>query len=241
MKKFLVLIFVWGTAAFAQEVEVAKDINQDFDSLGDNRIIMEKAKALNPEKEVSIVQDRIVSRRNRIEFAPEYSGTFGGDTYTKTQSLGLTTHYHFNPHLSVGLRYNHFFNQLTPEGKALFKRAYADFQTNPTKPSSKIPDLDYAKSEGMALVNWYPVYGKMNLFDKMITHFDMYFLAGYGQIEMSSGSKPTYTAGGGFGFWHTQHVTTRLEMRYQNYEAQYYTGKKSLDLAIASVQVGWLL
>ena len=238
MKKLVLICLFFATPLWAQNSEAT---NQDFDSLGDNRIIMDKAKALNPEKEVSVVQNRIVSRRNRFEIAPEFAGTFGGDTYTKTQSLGLTVHYHFNPNLSVGMRYNHFFNQLTPEGKALFNRAYEDFKANPNNPTAQIPDLDYAKSETLALVNWYPIYGKMNLFDKAITHFDLYAVLGYGQVEMLSGSTPTYTVGGGFGFWHTQHLTSRLEMRYQNYQAQYYTGKKSLDLAIASIQVGWLL
>lgn len=236
MKKFILIGLLATIAVSADESSVT---DQDFDSLGDNRIIMEKARALAPEKKVSIVQNRIVSRRNRFEITPEFAGTFGGDTYTKTQSLGLTTHYHFNPSFSAGVRYNHFFNQLTAEGKSLYDQAYADFIANPGNPKSRIPDLDYAKSETMALISWYPIYGKMNLFDKAIAHFDFYTVLGYGQVEMLSGTKPTYTVGGGIGFWHTQHLTSRLEMRYQNYQAEYYTGKKSLDLAIASVQVGW--
>jgi outer membrane beta-barrel protein len=238
-KTTLILSLLFALPLWAQTS--AEDINKDFDSLGDNRIILEKAKALNPEKEVSIVQDRLVSRRNRFEISPEYAGTFGGDTYTKSQSLGVNVNYHFNPNWSVGARYSYFFNQLTPEGKSLYNRAYQDYQANPNNPTATIPQVDYPKSEAMALVNWYPIYGKMNLFDKAITHFDLYGVLGYGQVELNSGSSPTYTVGGGFGFWHTQHLTTRIEMRYQNYKAQYYTGTKSLDLAIASVQMGWLL
>jgi len=239
MKKiiFAATLLAAGTL-FAQ---VSDEVSRDFDSLGDNRIILEKAKALSPEKEISIVQNRLVSRRQRVEIAPEFGGTFGGDTYTKSQTLGLNVHYHFNPKISVGVRHAYFFNQMTSEGKSLFDRAYQDYLENSDLPSMQVPDIDFGKSESMVLLNWYPVYGKMNVFDKLITQFDLYAVLGYGQIEMSSGSKPTYTIGGGFGFWHTQKISSRIEMRYQNYKAEYYTGEKSLNLAIASVQVGWLL
>jgi hypothetical protein len=45
----------------------------------------------------------------------------------------------------------------------------------------------------------------------------------------------------GLGLWFTQHFTSRVEMRYQNYKAKYIDGEKNMDLAIASVQMGWML
>ena len=58
---------------------------------------------------------------------------------------------------------------------------------------------------------------------------------------LKSGSKSTYTGGGGIGFWISQHLTTRLEMRYQNYNSEYLGETKKMDVAVASVQMGWLL
>jgi outer membrane beta-barrel protein len=139
------------------------------------------------------------------------------------------------------LRYAYDFNALTPEGKAAADRAEDDYRKNPGSPSAPVPSVDFPKDEAFASLYWYPIYGKMNLLDKGIAHFDIYALAGYGSVTLSSGSVPAYTGGGGFGIWWTQHFDTRLEMRYETYKASYFGQSTKLDLAVASVQVGWLL
>lgn len=213
----------------------------DFDSLGGNKILFDKAKALEPEKSVSVVQNRTVDLKNRIEIAPEFSGVFGGETYSKTSNVGLNVHYHINYNWSIGAKYNYSYNKLTPEGEAMVDKAIADYNQNPGSPSFPYPQLDYPKSETMALINWYPIYGKMSLFEKSVVHFDLYALLGYGQVELVSGNTPTYTGGGGLSFWLTNNFSTRIEMRYQNYTAKYLTQDQKMDLGIASVQMGWLL
>ncbi len=237
----LILMFAISAMAANQEIQKTDSTDAEFDSLGGNKIFLDKAKALQPEKSVSIVQNRTVSLEKRIEIAPEFSGTFGGDTYTRTKSIGINAFYHFNPHWAIGAKYNYSFNSMTPEGEALANQAYEQYQKNPANPTIGYPQLDYQKSETMALFNYSPIYGKMNLFDKSIAHFDFYFLGGYGQMVLSSGDTPTYTAGGGLGFWINQHFSTRIEMRYQNYTAKYFEVEKNMDLAVASMQIGWLL
>jgi outer membrane beta-barrel protein len=240
MKKLILFLCLMGQMSFAAET-AKDDLNSDFDSLGGNKILLERAKALEPDMKVSIVQERTVSRRNRVEIAPEFSGTFGGDTYTRTRNLGLNLQYHFTPRWSAGVKYNYSFNTLTPEGEAMIDKAYSDYQKNPGKPDTAYPQMDFPKSEMLALVNWYPIYGKMNLLDQGIAHFDCYLVGGYGTVELSSGPTSTYTGGAGMGFWFNQHFSSRFEMRYQNYKAKYLDGDKNLDLAVASVQMGWML
>lgn len=238
MKKWmLALLLVPAVAGASTDAEM----EQDFDSLGGNQILLERARAINPEIQDTVVQSRTVARRNRFEFAPEYSGTFGGDTYSRTQSLALNVHYHLNPRWSLGAKFGMSANRLTPEGEAMVDRAYADYLKDPKNPEFPLPEVDYPKNEMMALVNWYPVYGKLNLLDKAVAQFDTYLLAGAGTVTLKSGTTPTGTVGGGIGFWLTPKVSTRLEMRYQRYKAEYLTGPEDLDLAVASVQVGWLL
>jgi len=244
MKRLLLtLTMLFAVSALAANPEAVKTESTDaeFDSLGGNKILLDKAKALEPEKNVSIVQNRTVPLENRIEIAPEFSGTFGGDTYSRTKSIGLNAMFHFNPRWAIGAKYNYSFNNLTPEGEALVNKAYEEYQKNPANPSIGFPEMDYQKSEMLALVNYSPIYGKMNLFDKGIAHFDFYFVGGYGNVQLYSGSTPTYTAGGGLGFWINRHFSTRVEMRYQNYTAKYFDTEKTMDLAVASVQMGWLL
>lgn len=213
----------------------------EFDSLGGNTILLERARALEPDKDVSIVQQRTVNRRGRVEFAPEMASVFGGQTYTSTKSIAINANYHFTPRFSVGAKYSYFFNTLSDEGNALMDTALADYQANPQNPTMPYPELDWAKDEILGMINWYPLYGKINWFDKSVVHFDLYGLAGYGQVTLKSGSAPTYTAGGGIGFWFNPHLSTRLEMRYQTYQVEYFTGSKDLDLTIGSLQVGWIL
>lgn len=249
MNNFLLALFLFAAMiqipshlALAEETAVTESGSAaDFDSLGGNSILLEKAKALNPQTETSIVQNRVVNRRGRVEFSPEMDSIFGGPTYTKTQSLGLNLNYHVTPRWSVGARYNYFVNQLTPEGDASVSAAETDVAQNPGNPKSQVPAIDYLKSSTMALVNWYPIYGKMNLLDLAVAHFDLYMLAGYGQVQLKSGNSPSMTAGAGIGFWINQNLTSRFEVRYQNFKSQYFDGDKKTDIGLASLQMGWML
>ncbi len=210
------------------------DIMKDFDGLGENKDLYDTAKAIHPEMNVTVVQERIVKRRNRIEFAPEFSSVTGGDKYLNTASYGANLHYHINPWVSVGARYSKYSNELTEEAINLIN----DVDANGV---GIIPDIDQPQSSYMALVNVYPVYGKMNSFGMGITHFDLYFTGGYGQMQLRKGNTPTWTAGIGVGLWWSQHFTTRLEYRYQTYDIQRYDGTDSLDTSVAGLQIGYIL
>lgn len=226
----------------SQAVVAQAEVEKEFEGLGGNRVLLDKAKEFNAGQEVSVVQERLVPRRNRFEFAPEFSGTFGGDTYTRTQAAALNVHYHITPRWSVGLKYAyHFNNELTAEGKATARRAQDEFERDRNSPTAAVPIVSYAKTEMFGLLYWYPIYGKMNLLDKGIAHFDVYTMAGYGQVELNTGTAPSYTGGLGLGVWWTRHFSSRAEMRYQTYEAKYLEQSQRLDLAVASLQLGWLL
>jgi outer membrane immunogenic protein len=227
--KILLTIFSFLLLDIAQA-----EIMEDFDTLGGNKVLLDKVKDMTPDAQISIVQDRTVSRRNRFEFSPELATVAGGDSYNITRTMGMNAHYHITPQWSLGVKYEKAFNKLTNEGQALVAQAEETGQ-------ALIPDIDYPKQSTMALINFYPIYGKMNLYDMGILHFDFYGIAGYGQISLRSGNTPTYTFGGGMGMWFSQHLTSRLEARYQNYQATRYTGKTSMDLTVLSLQIGYLL
>lgn len=210
------------------------DVMEDFDGLGDNKELFDKAKALHPEMEVTVVQKRVVERRNRFELAPELATYMGGDSYTDTYGYGLNGHFHITPRWSVGLKYTYFTNELNKEGKNLINDVDANGQ-------GIIPDIDFPKSNVIAMLNFYPIYGKMNMFGLGITHFDVYGSLGAGTMELRSGNSTVYNAGGGVGFWWSQHFTTRVELRYQRYEAQRYTGAVNIENTIVGLQMGYLL
>jgi outer membrane beta-barrel protein len=204
------------------------DVMKDFDGLGDNKELFDKAKALHPEMEVTVVQKRIVERRNRFEVAPEFATYVAGDAYTNTYGYGLNGHFHITPRWSIGAKYTYFTNKLNEEGLNLIKEG-------------NIPDVDFPKSNLIGMLNFYPIYGKMNMFGLGITHFDVYGSLGAGSIELRSGNSVVLNAGAGIGFWWSQHFTSRFEVRYQTYEALRIDGPVDINNMIVSLQMGYLL
>jgi len=232
MKNIFKYAFVLGCFLGAQNA--GADVMKDFDGLGENKELFDKAKALHPEMSVVVVQDRVVDRRNRLEIAPEMVAVSGGDSYINTYGYGLSAHYHVSPWWSVGARYSYYTNKLTKEAENLIN------DTSATG-SGIIPEIDHPENAIMGFVNVYPIYGKMSTLNIGITHFDMYLTAGYGQIALKSGSVGTWAGGLGVGFWFSQHLTTRLEVRYQNYEATRYNGKDGMNTINTSLQLGYIL
>lgn len=223
-----------------QQQQPAKqiDFNKDVDGLGGNDALLEMSEKLNPETKSRIVQDRIVDRHNRLEVGINYGGVMGGTTYLQTQNVGATLDFHLTPRWSIGARYYSFQNGLTPEGERVKDEALAN---NAVGNRATIMDIDRPQNATIATINWYPVYGKINFFDKAIAQFDFYLLAGGGQIELESGTSSLATAGLGFGLWMTKHVSARAEIRYQGYKDQIVTGERNISSAAATVGLGWIL
>lgn len=208
---------------------------KDFDTLGGNDVLLDKARELNPDQRISVVQDRIVQRRNRFEVAPEFASVLGGDPYNHTDGLAINAYFHINPHWALGAKYEYDTNAIRPEGQNLIDQAVANSD------KTLVPEIDYPKGQALALINYFPIYGKMNFFDVGVIHFDVYAVAGGGQVFLHSGNATTYTGGGGIGFWFSQHLSTRMELRYQTYQAQHISGPAKMDLTVASLQIGYLL
>lgn len=210
------------------------DVMKDFDSLGGNNVLMDKVKSIEPEKRTKIVQNRVVNRFKRVELAPEFTTILGGDAYLNTAGMGITGQFHFNPYVSFGARYTKLANKFSVEGENLIKESEVTGKIT-------VPDVDPAQSQTLAVLNLYPIYGKLNLFNKAVTHFDIYGTFGYGNVTLKSGSKPTYLAGAGIGLWLSQHLSTRLEAYYQTYEAERQAGPSKMNLTGANLQIGYLL
>ncbi|KYG60439.1 outer membrane beta-barrel domain-containing protein [Bdellovibrio bacteriovorus] len=234
-------ISLTATSTFAASTKSsAKQINanEDIDTLGGNRELMEMAEKVKSTSRSRIVQERIVDRRNTLEFGLSYGSVFGGDAYVKTQALGAQVDYHITPRWSLGVRYYDFGNSLTSEGQRIYDDAKAAEQAG----GRALPvDIDYPLNSTIAVVNWYPVYGKTSFYDMGVTQFDLYLLAGGGSITLSSGSTSVMTGGLGLGAWITKHVSARAEIRYQTYEDQIATGARKLDVVTGSLGLGWIL
>lgn len=234
MKKLILAL------ALISGFEANADIMQDFDSLGGNDVLLDKAQSIRPESKIQVVQDRIVDRRSRNEFALETGMVAGGFSYLDSNFVGLNYQFHITPRWSIGAKYSYYFNELSPEGKSLISK-YDQLAAGQNTDTPYVPELDFPEQSYMALVNWYPFYGKLNLYDLGILHFDFYLLGGYGQVQLDSGDTDTWSAGGGMGMWFSQHLTSRFEVRYQNYAVESFEGSRALDLTVLSLNLGYML
>ncbi|RME18531.1 MAG: outer membrane beta-barrel domain-containing protein [Bdellovibrio sp.] len=228
---FLILTLSWSCMGFS------KSLVDDLEGLGANKEILKRARALSPHRRVRVVQNRSVDRNLRFEFSVNYGAIAGGDPYLETSSLGGQLEFHINPHWSVGMRYYDYSNALSAEGKRVFDYAA---QNALVDPNVTVPELDSPFNSLFGTITWYPIYGKMNLFDKGISQFDLYLMAGYGKTETEKGLSNSLLAGGGVGLWLTQHMASRLEVRYQNYEDHVGEGR-SIDWVTFTVSLGVLL
>jgi len=131
MKKVLlsILALSFSLSAYAAP---KKSLKKDFDTLGDNKVFAERVKQMDQDKKVRIVQNRIVDLYNRVEIAGTYGYNAGGDSYVTSQALGAILEYHISPRFAVGVRYQHFYNELTTEGKAQYDAYRAANSSGPS-------------------------------------------------------------------------------------------------------------
>lgn len=213
-------------------------VGDDFDSLGGNEKIISRAKSLNSNRTVRVVQNRIVNRSLRLEAGGFYGGIAGGDSYINTSTYGAMAEFHITPQWSIGGRFNKYNNALTSEGNRAFEDADKAKQSGQ---KYTIPTIDYAKQSMLATLTWYPLYGKLNLFDMGVTQFDVYVLGGYGSMTLASGNTALASAGGGIAFWLAQHVSARFEARWQGYTDQQNDQSRRVNTGLATVMLGFLL
>ncbi len=232
--------FIFLNFFFFSFILNAQSISNEFESLGNtNPAIIKRAKDLDPNNQLRIVQKRTVDRNLRFEFGFNYGLIAGGDSYVDTNTAGAQIDFHLTPRWSIGVRHSKFYNQLTPEGKRVFNLAEEKIKNN--EKDFTRPDIDYPISSTMAVLNWYPIYGKTSLMDLGIAQFDIYTLVGAGQLQLESGLSSTYSIGGGFGFWISQHFSARAELRYQKYQDEVYSGKRDIDSTVFNIGLGVLL
>lgn len=248
-KRILAYSLVGGSALLTSLAVSASDLSSDLDSLGGNDEIIERARALDPNNRVRIVQNRQVDRYNRLEVALRGGLISGGQTYLETNEYSGTLTFHFTPRWSIGATASTYRFALTPEGEKRFAAAEAIAAQGHSLYDA--PQLNYPDQSATLNLSWYPIYGKTNLFDITTAQFDFYVQGGVGQISFTSPyshesmagttSSNLYSIGTGVGLWLTQHLSTRLELRHEMFKDKVLTGERDLNWTTISTSIGFLL
>lgn len=233
LKTLIVLALgLGGTSTFADS------LLDDMNSLGGNKKLIRMAKDIDPDNKVRIVQNRLVDRNWRVELGVNYGAFHGGDPYLNTDQLGGSLDLHINPMFSVGFRYHNHSSTLSSEGE---RRVEQSRSASIVGGSAPAPQSDVPQESYLGVINIYPTYGKLNMLDLSVVHFDFYVLGGAGQMKLESGYSDTWTAGVGLGMWFTQHLSSRIEARYQTYEDRAFDQTRNLDFTVISASIGVML
>ncbi len=232
------LIATLAVVMTASTAMAKRSLISDLDSLGSNKGIAERAKAIDADNRIRVVQNRSVDRNMRFEFGVNYGTVAGGDSYIETNQLGFLADFHIIPAFSIGVRHFNAYNSLSAEGTRVFDEATKNGAAQ--DPYSR-PAVDSPVSSTMATVTLYPLYGKLNFFNVGISQFDVYMLGGYGQMKTQNSTSPTWTAGGGVGIWWSKHFTSRIEARYQNYTDKIYSGEREQGTTAFSLGIGFMI
>ena len=240
MKPFIILFSLLSITVTSLAADSSNSsLKKEFQTLGDNKDVIERVKKMDSQQKVRVVQNRLVSRTNRIELAFDYGSLFGADTYVKTSNLGAQLQYHLNPNWSFGVEYHKSYNNLSAEGQRQYDLAYSCQQQGNCRPT--FASVDFPLETKMATVSFYPIYGKMNLFDSSIAQFDIYTLLGFGKKTLNSGVTDVFAGGLGVGVWINNYVTTRLEVRYESYKDLLDFKERNQNAVTAIASVGLLI
>ncbi len=220
-------------------------LKKEFNTLGDNQVFVERVQNMDNDRKVRIVQNRLVDMNNRVEIGGNFAFIGGGDSYIDSTNYGALLDYHINSKFSFGLRYQKFSNSLTPEAKSMMQRA-ADAQAIDPASTVPFPRIDSPQDAGIVTFSYYPIYGKLNLFDMGVAHFDVYTIAGYGKMRLKDtlGNQSTtdvLTAGGGLAAWLSQHFAMRFEARYVTYNDLITTENRRENTVQGMLSIGVLL
>ena len=225
MKRLLPVLLVLSLSAFAAEDEAKSELSQKLDSLN---IPSDKVTPVLSQDKLYAVNTRYSSLNKRHEITISGANNFTSDSHLTTRNSGATYRFHINSKWSIGMRYSHYFNELSGAGEKLFES------------KELLPDSDYALKSTEGFVNFNTVYGKLRLTRDTIVYFDQYIALGYGDIALSRGETKMATVDLGFAFWLGKHASSRIGLRNEFYEQEKINGPENVQNALGYVEFGYL-
>lgn len=206
----------------------AAEKNDLSDKLDDLRVPNDKVTPLISQDKLYLVNQRYSSLINRHEFSFSGAHNFTSVSHMDSKQAGIQYRYHINPKWSVGLRYNNYFNELTPAGEKLFED------------QKLLPDTDFALKSTSALLTYNTIYGKLRWTQDKVVYFDQYISLGYGDIELARGMQKLVSLDLGLAFWLGKNMSTRLGVNNEFYTQRQISGPTNIHNAMGYIEFGYL-
>ena len=223
MKRLISLALMTFTS-----IGIAAEENDLTKKLDDLRVPDNKVTPLISKDKLYIVNQRYSSLLNRHEVSLSGANNFTSVSHLDSKQTGFQYRYHINPKWSVGLRYNNYYNELTPAGEKLFKE------------QRLLPDTDFALKSTSALITYNTIYGKLRWSKDTVVYFDQYVSLGHGDIDLARGMQKLTTLDLGFAFWLGKHMSTRIGINNEFYSQRQISGTRDVHNAMGYVEIGYL-
>ncbi len=208
MGKYFYLFFALFysiAVSFAEEKIENKIQVAELDSKNVNvDMIKEKYWARGNESEMGVVQNRLYSKENKLEFGL-LSGIISSDPFLNTKIVGGSLGFHFSEYF--GVRMIGWKNIVSPS------TALKTFEDTLGATTNNNPAKYFLGAEGSASV----LYGKLSLIGKAIIYYDFHLLGGMGLTGTESGTYFTPYVGLGQNVYLSKNFSLRIDYRLQRY------------------------
>lgn len=192
----LTLLLISMSSAYAEEPAASKAEKLSVDA------IKEKYWAKGNETDMEVVQNRLYSKSNRLEFGA-YFGVVSSDPFLNLKSYSLSAGYHLSEYWAINFFYMKY--------QVAYSSAYDTFMEKyPGNPrlNTNNPSATYAGE-----LAYSPIYGKLSLAGKYIVYYDMHLLAGAGVTDTENGQYMTYFPGIGQQVYLSKNLSLRIDYR----------------------------
>ena len=222
MKKILCTLLVLSSANAFAEIDLTK-------KLDDLRIPDDKVSPMVSEDKLYLVNKRYSSLVNRHEVSFSGGNNYSAVSHIENTMVSGLYRYHVNSKFNIGLRYNEYYNELTPAGKDLYED------------EKILPDSDFAIKSTSAFLGFHSFYGKMRFTEKTVVYFDQYFNLGYGDIELAKGGlQKMVNLDLGFAFWAGKNFSTRFGINNEFYSQRKLKGLTNVHNTMGYIELGYL-
>ena len=176
--------------------------------------IRERYWAQGKDAEVGVVQNRVYSKRNKLEFGIN-GGNWNGDPFLSTYTLGLNLGYHFTEYLSVHAMGMRIFNSPSSALNTLTS------DTSVTANTIETRSLIGGEVRGSLL------YGKLSLLGEAILYFDAFVSIGGARVGTEFSGSFGQFVGIGQQIHISQLLSVNIDYRFIHYNADAYGKNKA--------------